>query len=60
MKGDHKMLPPEIIDRLKREEERDESLPVELPLYPSDNIREIDTEEEEKTESRRIIVIDLI
>lgn len=56
------MLPPGIIERIKREREERDRPAAELPLYPSD-IVEIDRpkeEDDEKKESPRIIIIDLV
>lgn len=57
-----KMLPPGIIERIKREREERDRPASQLPLYPID-IAEIDRhkeEDEEKKESSHVIVIDLV
>lgn len=57
-----KMLPPGIIDRIKREREELDRPTVEMPLYPID-IAEIDRQkkgDDEDKESSRIIIIDLV
>jgi len=54
------MLSPEIIERLRREDEEQDRPALRLPLFPSDeNVREIEVEEDED-KSSRIVVIDLI
>ena len=52
------MLPPEIIDRLRRDRERDDRPALQLPLPPEDFRQDEPREDEEKT-AGGVIVIDL-
>ena len=54
------LLPPEIIERLRREKEEQERPGAQIPLYPPEIQPDLPVEEEEHTESRRVIVIDLV
>jgi hypothetical protein len=54
------LLPPEVVDKLRREREEQERPGAQVPLYPPEIQRDLPVEEEELTESRRVIVIDLL
>jgi len=56
------MLSPEIIEKLKEKREEHDRPVLEIPLYPPHELPErprLD-DDEEKTERKRIVVIDLI
>lgn len=55
-----KMLPPEVIEKLKREKELEDRPCLRLPLFPPEGIqRDKDIEEEEQT-FNGVIEIDLV
>jgi hypothetical protein len=55
------MLPPEMIDRLKREREEDDRPSLQIPLYVPEIMEDIPRrDEEELTSSSHVIVIDLM
>jgi len=55
------MLPPAIIEKMRREKEEYERPALELPLYRPDIIEDNNPDEdEEKTESCPVIIIDLV
>jgi len=56
------MIPPEVIDRLRRERERREEerrVPLSIPVPAPDDPPRRPDGEEETTEASRVIVIDL-
>lgn len=54
------MIPPEVIDRLKKEQEERERSPAQIPLYtPPDIYPTRKIEDEEPTESSRVVVIEM-
>ena len=54
------LLPPEIVDKLRREKEEQDRPGARIPLYPPEIKRDLPVEEEEHTEFCRVIVIDLV
>ncbi len=55
------MLRPEVIEKLKKDQEELQYSILELPLYLPEIIeQDAPAEEEEKTESRRVVIIDLL
>jgi hypothetical protein len=53
------MLPPEIIDRQRREREEDRPS-LELPLHPpAISPRDLPLEDEEEQTARHVVIIDL-
>ena len=55
------MIPPEIIDRLRKEREADDRPSLQIPLYTPEIVENIDRSgEEELTKSSHVIVIDLM
>ncbi len=55
------MIAPEIIDRLKRDQERDDRPSLQIPIYAPEIIEDIDNREKnESAVSSHIIVIDLM
>jgi len=61
MKGTCEMLRPEVIEKLKKDQEELQYSILELPLYLPEIIeQDAPAEEEEKTESRRVVIIDLL
>ena len=53
------MLPPEVIDRIKREREEQERPALRLPLYPPEESNRNEPAEEEEKTAGGIIIIDL-
>ena len=55
------MIPPEIIDKLRKEREADDRPSLQIPLYIPEIVEDIGcSDEEEMTQSSHVIVIDLM
>lgn len=54
------MLPPDVIDRIKRDKEERERPALRLPLYPPREIHQDDPGEDEEKTAGSVIIIDLL
>jgi len=54
------MLPPEILDKIRREKEERERSSFQIPLYIPEMIEEDFYQEDEKSVISRVVVIDLM
>ncbi|MFA4875198.1 MAG: hypothetical protein WC956_09860 [bacterium] len=54
------MLPPEVIDRLRREKEQEDRPALRLPLYPPEELHRNDPAEDDEQTCNGVIVIDLL
>ncbi len=54
------MLPPEVLDKIRREKEERERSSFQIPLYLPEMIEEDFYREDEKSVISRVVVIDLM